>query len=130
MGFSAWSACYLGSSRYSDGTPIQNGLRELIAVAPGIPFGLTFLGEKWSEETLIELAAAYERVNNFRHIYVLGPNANVPSIDISDIIAKKTSSTGISNITTSTANQTRTIRITLQLNIFNILIAVVAILLL
>jgi amidase len=31
---------------HSDGTPIQAGLRELLAVAPGIPFGLTLLGAK------------------------------------------------------------------------------------
>ena len=32
-----------------------------MAVAPGIPFGISFLGKKWSEETLIEIAYAFEQ---------------------------------------------------------------------
>jgi amidase len=73
---------------YPDDVPIQKGLRELIAVAPGIPFGLTFLGKRWSEETLIGLAAVYERATKFRESYVLGPNATIPKTEISDIINK------------------------------------------
>lgn len=33
----------------------------LVAVAPNVPFGLSFLGKKWSEETLIGCAYAYEQ---------------------------------------------------------------------
>ena len=70
---------------YPGDIPIQEGLRELIGVAPGIPFGLSFLGPRWSEETLIGLAAAFEKATNFRDAYVPGPNATVPTMEIADV---------------------------------------------
>ncbi|KAF2435851.1 amidase [Tothia fuscella] len=75
---------------YPDDAPIVDGLRKLIAVAPGIPFGLTFLGPHWSEEELIAVAAAFERGNNFRAKYVNGPNATVPKIELGDILSNGT----------------------------------------
>ena len=87
---------------YPDGTPVINGFRDLVDVAPGIPFGLTFLGKKWSEETLIGIAAAFERATGFRNEHVLGVNATVPTVEIKDILTKKktspntTTATGIS----------------------------------
>ncbi|XHG04896.1 hypothetical protein AWENTII_008150 [Aspergillus wentii] len=33
----------------------------LVQNAPGFPFGISFLGEKWSEEKLIEIAYAFEQ---------------------------------------------------------------------
>lgn len=39
----------------------------LVNVAPGIPFGLAFVGRKWSEETLISLAYAYEQRSRVRN---------------------------------------------------------------
>jgi len=38
----------------------------LVAVGPNIPFGLSFLGPKWSEETLIGFAYAYEQRTHTR----------------------------------------------------------------
>lgn len=34
---------------------------DVVEMAPGIPFGISFLGAKWSEETLIEIAYAFEQ---------------------------------------------------------------------
>lgn len=33
----------------------------LVSVGPGIPFGIAFIGRRWSEETLISLAYAFEQ---------------------------------------------------------------------
>ena len=59
---------------------------DVVETAPGIPFGISFLGAKWSEETLIEIAYAFEQRtlarNSFqRHI--------VPRIDLNDILCRK-----------------------------------------
>ena len=43
-------------------TPLSMNMRgTLFNIAPGIPFGLAFVGRRWSEETLISLAYAFER---------------------------------------------------------------------
>jgi len=39
----------------------------LTSVAPNIPFGLSFLGAKWTEETLIGFAYAYEQRTHTRN---------------------------------------------------------------
>lgn len=93
-------------SAYPDDVPIQDGLRELIAVAPGIPFGLTFLGPKWSEETLIGIAAAFEKARNFRDMYTMGANATFPTLEIADIIAKTNSSSATNSTASPTASAT------------------------
>lgn len=47
---------------YPDGTPVEYNTRgDLIQRAPGIPFGISFLGQKWSEEELIGMAYAFEQ---------------------------------------------------------------------
>ena len=33
----------------------------MVSVAPGVPFGISFIGRRWSEETLISLAYAFEQ---------------------------------------------------------------------
>lgn len=44
------------------GSPIVKNVRgNLIDSAPGVPFGISFLGAKWSEETLIGIAYAFEQ---------------------------------------------------------------------
>ena len=40
---------------------VWNARGDMVDIAPGIPFGISFLGRKWSEETLIGLAYAYEQ---------------------------------------------------------------------
>ncbi|GFG21019.1 putative amidase C869.01 [Aspergillus udagawae] len=50
----------LGS--FPEGTPIEYNPRgNLVEKAPGIPFGISFLGPKWSEESLIGMAYAFEQ---------------------------------------------------------------------
>ncbi|KAH8901079.1 amidase signature enzyme [Thozetella sp. PMI_491] len=71
---------------YPDGTPIIHGQRDLIAVAPGIPFGLTFLGQQWSEETLIKLAYAFEQATHHRDKIIPGLNSVLPRTEIVDVL--------------------------------------------
>ncbi|KAI8931802.1 hypothetical protein NX059_011439 [Plenodomus lindquistii] len=42
-------------------TVVTNRRGNLNATAPGIPFGISFAGAKWSEETLVGFAYAYEQ---------------------------------------------------------------------
>ena len=47
---------------FPNGTEIQHGSRgDTVQSAPGIPFGISFLGAKWSEEPLIGMAYAFEQ---------------------------------------------------------------------
>ena len=39
----------------------MNLKRTMVSMGPGIPFGLAFVGRRWSEETLISLAYAFEQ---------------------------------------------------------------------
>ena len=39
----------------------RNPKGTMFTIAPGIPFGISFVGRKWSEETLIRLAYAFEQ---------------------------------------------------------------------
>ena len=45
----------------SDTVPVWNPKGTAISVAPQIPFGIAFVGRRWSEETLIALAYAFEQ---------------------------------------------------------------------
>ncbi|KFZ18148.1 hypothetical protein V502_04261 [Pseudogymnoascus sp. VKM F-4520 (FW-2644)] len=48
--------------KYPAGTPVtRSGPCGLVAIAPNVPIGLSFLGAAWSEETLIGCAFAYEQ---------------------------------------------------------------------
>jgi len=44
-----------------DTKPVWNPKRTAISVAPHIPFGIAFVGRRWSEETLLALAYAFEQ---------------------------------------------------------------------
>ena len=47
---------------YPTGTPTTMNLKgTMVNVGPGVPFGLAFIGRRWSEETLISLAYAFEQ---------------------------------------------------------------------
>ncbi|RHZ63575.1 putative amidase [Aspergillus thermomutatus] len=47
---------------FPEGTPVEYNPRgNLIKKAPGIPFGISFLGPRWSEESLIGMAYAFEQ---------------------------------------------------------------------
>ena len=45
---------------------IWNAKKTMINIAPGIPFGISFVGRKWSEEKLIALAYAFEQRTQVR----------------------------------------------------------------
>lgn len=45
----------------SDTPLIWNPKKTAISVAPQVPFGISFVGRRWSEETLIALAYAFEQ---------------------------------------------------------------------
>lgn len=52
---------------YPQDTPIQyNDRGDLVNVAPNIPFGISFLGDKFTEELLIGLAYAFEQRTRVR----------------------------------------------------------------
>ena len=40
---------------------VMNLKRTLVNIAPNVPFGIAFIGRRWSEETLISLAYAFEQ---------------------------------------------------------------------
>lgn len=50
----------------SNTTVVPNGRGNLNATAPGVPFGISFAGGYWSEETLIGFAYAFEQRTNVR----------------------------------------------------------------
>ena len=52
---------------YPANTPLEMNLkRTMVNVAPNIPFGIAFVGRRWSEETLIGLAFAFEQRTRVR----------------------------------------------------------------
>ena len=59
---------------YPARTPMSmNPKKTMVTVAPNIPFGIAFVGRKWSEATLISLAYAYEQrtmVRKKMHPYI------------------------------------------------------------
>lgn len=72
---------------YPAGTKSAMNLKgTLVSIAPGVPFGLAFIGRKWSEETLISLAYAFEQRTQVRRkrkplvspIFELGQRAYGP----------------------------------------------------
>lgn len=53
---------------YPAQTPLRMNLKKTtVAVAPNIPFGIAFVGRKWSEEKLISLAYAFEQRTMIRN---------------------------------------------------------------
>lgn len=67
-------------------TVSMNGFGNLVAQAPGIPFGLSFLGKKWSEYQLISYAYAYEQRSKVRN--EVQPYL-VPNIELADVVGRK-----------------------------------------
>ncbi|KAL4892884.1 amidase signature enzyme [Aspergillus ambiguus] len=55
---------------YPAGTPVKlSHPWNLTSVAPGIPMGLAFMGLKWSEHNLLEMAYAFEQRTKFRNSF-------------------------------------------------------------
>ena len=53
----------------------------LVDVAPNIPFGIAFIGRRWSEETLISLAYAFEQRTMIRK---KGKPYIIPTFELGD----------------------------------------------
>ena len=49
-----------------DAKTVWNERGTLVRSGPGMPFGLSFLGRKWSEESLIGFAYAFEQRTGWR----------------------------------------------------------------
>lgn len=65
---------------------VKNGFGNLNAIAPNLPFGISFLGPKWSEEMLIGLAYAFEQRTLVRNTII--PYIQ-PSTELADIVKKR-----------------------------------------
>ncbi|PBP16628.1 amidase [Diplocarpon rosae] len=65
-------------------TVVKSQNWSLVQVGPNIPFGLSFMGAKWSEESLIGYAYAFEQRTNFRS--KIKPYVT-PTIQLSDIMS-------------------------------------------
>ncbi|OCK99205.1 amidase signature enzyme [Cenococcum geophilum 1.58] len=73
----------LGS--YPAGTPIVKNSWGLVQSAPNLPFGISFLGPKFTETTLIGLAYAFEQKTKIRD--KIQPYI-IPSIELADVMGK------------------------------------------
>lgn len=65
----------------------MNSFGNLVAQAPNVPFGLSFMGKKWSEYELISYAYAYEqrsKVRNRVQPYL------VPNVELADVVGAPT----------------------------------------
>ena len=73
--------------KYPANTQVEiNGFGTLNATAPNLPFGISFMGPKWSEEMLIGLAYAFEQRTLVRNTVV--PYI-MPTTELGDIVAKR-----------------------------------------
>lgn len=75
MGFYPW-----------DWNVTMNGFGNLVASGPNVPFGLSFMGAKWSEETLIGYAYAYEQ--RTMHRGRVGPYVR-PNVEVRDVVERR-----------------------------------------
>lgn len=67
-------------------TVVPNGYGDLNATAPNIPFGVSFAGKLWSEESLIGFAYAFEQRTMVRK--AIKPYIQ-PSIEIQDVVGSR-----------------------------------------
>ena len=53
--------------RFPEDTPIElNPKGTMVSIAPNVPFGISFIGRRWSEEKLISVAYAFEQMTRVR----------------------------------------------------------------
>nr|POE77684.1 putative amidase [Quercus suber] len=64
-------------------TVTLNGFGNLVSTGPNVPFGLSFMGAKWSEADLIGFAYAYEQ--HTQHRYNIQPYIT-PNIELADVV--------------------------------------------
>ena len=73
--------------KYAPNTKVElNGFGTLNATAPNTPFGISFLGPKWSEELLIGLAYAFEQRTLVRN--TITPYVE-PGYELVDAVSKR-----------------------------------------
>ncbi|PVH82022.1 amidase signature enzyme [Cadophora sp. DSE1049] len=70
-------------SSYPAGTPVVKNDRSLVESAPNMPFGLGFLGERFTERKLIGMAYAFEQRTKVRDKV---PPYLKPSVELADIV--------------------------------------------
>ncbi|KAI2477426.1 Glutamyl-tRNA amidotransferase protein [Pyrenophora tritici-repentis] len=71
---------------YPQGTQVvKNARGDLNATAPNVPFGISFSGKLWSEESLVGFAYAFEQRTNVRE--KVKPYL-VPRVEIQDVVGK------------------------------------------
>lgn len=68
---------------YAANASVVESRRGLVDAAPGIPFGLSFLGRRWSEERLVGLAYAFEQRSLARG---RGVRCVEPTTEIADVM--------------------------------------------
>ena len=73
--------------RYAPNTKVElNGFGTLNATSPNTPFGISFMGPKWSEELLIGLAYAFEQRTKVRN--TITPYVE-PGYELVDAVTKR-----------------------------------------
>lgn len=60
----------------ADAAVTRNKRGNLVATAPGVPIGITFLGRRFSEETMIALAYSYEQASARHNLCETDPVAH------------------------------------------------------
>lgn len=89
---------------YPPDTPLVKNLKgTLVNVAPDVPFGIAFVGRKWSEETLIALAYAFEQRTMARQ--KMKPYVR-PSFELGDQVSTAIKFDPLSEYSESMANMT------------------------
>jgi amidase len=74
------------------------GKDEPLETAPGIPFGLTFVGTAFSESKLLAFAYAYEQATQTR-LKRKAYDAATPKTQLADVVGKNSTTTGGDNST-------------------------------
>jgi hypothetical protein len=72
---------------FPEGTEVvYNDRKTLVDTAPNVPFGLSFLGRRFSEEKLIAYACAFEAATQVRNKgpkpYIVGPSFTLRSLSL------------------------------------------------
>ena len=78
---------------------MYNSRKTLVTLAPNMPFGLSFMGRKFSEQQLIQYAYAFEQATQVRQN---GPDPYIsPNVELADVAVKSSpseESTGVTNL--------------------------------
>lgn len=70
---------------YPDDTPVS-AAEPVIELAPGVPFGFSFIGTAWSEYELIGMAYAFEQSTRVRATGRKAYDAAIPKTQLQDVM--------------------------------------------